>query len=147
MKPGLVSCSWTKLLLDKDARGTKYDDSNLAGSLPSGLFRLPPGKSPIDVTTDYLTKLYEHCIKTLDRLYADLLIVTPIEFWFTMPAMWSDKAQNATKKAARKAGFGTRAGDTVKMITEPEAGVLEAIRTRSKAEGVFEVCYTLIEST
>jgi molecular chaperone DnaK (HSP70) len=63
------------------------------------------------------------------KLTKDLLNVTPIEFWFTMPAIWSDEAQHATRTAAMCAGFGTRSGDSVKMITEPEAAALAAFKT------------------
>jgi molecular chaperone DnaK (HSP70) len=140
VKPALVSCSWTKLLLDRHARSTEYDDINLESSIESGLLRLPPGKTASSVTTDYLSKLYKHCMKILGRHYADLLESTPIEFWFTMPAMWSDKAQNATKMAARNAGFGSRPLDTISMITEPEAGVLAAINSpMSSIDGALEV--------
>ena len=141
----LVNCSWTKLLLDRHARSTQYDDTNLKEPIESGLLRLPEGKSATDVATDYLKKLYEHCMKILGRHYADLLEMTPIEFWFTMPAMWSDKAQHSTRKAAKKAGFGSRHGDSIKMITEPEAGVIAAINSPMKnIEGALEVGITPI---
>jgi molecular chaperone DnaK (HSP70) len=67
----------------------------------------------------------------LQTRYEHLLQVTPIEFWFTMPAIWSDRAQEATRQAARAAGFGTREGDLIQMITEPEAGVHAALTTES----------------
>ena len=145
VKPTYVNCSWTKLLLDRHARATKYDDTNLAEPIESGLSRLPDGKSAAEVATDYLRKLYEHCMKILGRHYADLLDMTPIEFWFTMPAMWSDEAQNSTKVAARDAGFGSRWGDNIKMITEPEAGVIAAINSpMSTIEGALEVRFSII---
>jgi molecular chaperone DnaK (HSP70) len=106
-----------------------------------GLLRLPSGKTAGDVVTDYLKKLHKHCMKILEKHYATILAVTPIEFWFTMPAIWSDQAQNATKNAALKAGFGLRDLDTIHMITEPEAGVIAAMKTQVEiTREALEVC-------
>lgn len=139
VRPGLVGCSWTKLLLDEKAQSTEYDDLDLSNPQESGLLRLPSGKTAVDVATDYLKKLYEHCMDILTKHYADLLIVTPIEFWFTMPAMWRDQAQAKTRRAAMNAGFGTRKNDAIKMITEPEAGVIAAMSSKDRTVGAFEV--------
>lgn len=35
-----------------------------------------------------------------------MIKMTPIEFWLTVPATWSDKAKSATKDAATRAEFG-----------------------------------------
>lgn len=147
LKSNLVSCSWTKLLLDQHARTTEYDDASLKNTVESGLLRLPPGKKAADVVTDYLKKLYEHCMWILGKHYADLLVMTPIEFWFTMPAIWSLKAQKSTREAAIRAGFGSRPKDTIKMITEPEAGVIAAINSPlNNIEGALEVCILQVAS-
>ena len=128
--PLYVSYSWTKLLLDQQPERPDDDDTSLNGMEERGLLRLPPGKRAVDVVTDYLRHFYEHCMMTVERHYGHLLEVTPIEFWFTMPAIWSDQAQSATRLAAKDAGFGSRRLDTIHMITEPEAGVLAAMKTQ-----------------
>ena len=80
-------------------------------------------------------------MKILGKHYADFLEVTPIEFWFTMPALWSDKSQHTTRVAAQRAGFGSRPKDTIRMITEPEAGVIAAMNAQMKSvEGMLKVC-------
>ena len=135
-----VNCSWTKLLLDHHVRPTEYDDKNLGAIVEDGLFRLPPDKTAGDVVTDYLSKLYEHCMKILSRHYADFLTVTPVEFWLTVPAMWSPNAEHTTREAAKKAGFGSRPSDSIKMISEPEAGVIAAINSEIEGiQGAFKV--------
>ncbi|KAF7507831.1 hypothetical protein GJ744_009995 [Endocarpon pusillum] len=133
VKPSSVNYSWTKLLLEPQTERSDHDDTTNSVSEERedrGLLRLPNGKTAVDVVADYLRKLYKHCMRTLKKRYAAFLPITPIEFWFTVPAIWSDQAQNATKQAALKAGFGSRSLDTIRMITEPEAGVLAAMKTQ-----------------
>jgi molecular chaperone DnaK (HSP70) len=130
VEAGMRSYCWTKLLLDQNTFATDYDDPSLREAAGGAGLQLPPGKTAVDVVAAYLSPLYKHCMDRLERkLTKDLLNVTPIEFWFTMPAIWSDEAQHATRKAAMCAGFGTRSGDSVKMITEPEAAALAAFKT------------------
>lgn len=45
-----------------------------------------------------------------------------------MPAIWSDRAQQETREAALRAGFGKRQFDSVSMISEPEAAALYALK-------------------
>ncbi|KAF3480439.1 heat shock 70 kDa protein 12A [Arthroderma uncinatum] len=59
-----------------------------------------------------------------------------MEFWFTMPAIWSDKAQHATREAAKRAGFGSRPGDEIYMISEPEAAAIAALKDHTSNEAL-----------
>ena len=58
--------------------------------------------------------------------------MTPMECWITLPAIWSEEAKDATLTAAKNAGFGSRAGDEIYTIAEPEAA---AVATLSKFTG------------
>jgi hypothetical protein len=128
VKPGAVSYSWTKLLLDKSAKLTEYDDPALRKILDSGLLQLPPGKTAQEVVTDYLRELYKHIMSVLERrTSATLLKTMPIKFWFSMPAVWSNEAQHATRAAAIAAGFGSRPRDKINMIREPEAAAIACL--------------------
>lgn len=137
VEPGMKFYSWTKLLLDKNAPLTKYDDPMLEQATKSGILQLPADKDAVTVVADYLTGVYEHIMRILEKgLTEPILSVSPIEFWFTMPAIWSDQAQAATREAAQKAGFGSRPGrlsDAIYMITEPEAAAIAAL-TRSTTD-------------
>lgn len=137
IEPGVKFYSWTKLLLDKNAPLTKYDDPMLEQATKSGILQLPPNKDAVDVVADYLTGVYDYIMHVLEKgLTKPILSVSPIEFWFTMPAIWSDQAQAATREAAQKAGFGPRLGrlsDAIFMITEPEAAAIAAL-TRSTTD-------------
>ncbi|KAL4789394.1 actin-like ATPase domain-containing protein [Aspergillus venezuelensis] len=133
VEPGMSACSWTKLLLDQNTPLTQYDDSSLETAAQSGILRVPEGKSAVDVAADYLSNVYDHIIKTLEKnITEEALQVTPLEFWFTVPAIWSDQAQNSTKAAAERAGFAGgklgRTNDKVFLVTEPEAAAITALK-------------------
>lgn len=124
------SYSWMKLRLDQHTRLTKFDDISLA-SLPGsreGLLALPPGKDAVELCADYLRCVYDFTFSELERRMSEqVLKITPMEFWVTHPATWSDQAKQATLEAAKRAGFGTRPGDTIHLITEPEAAAVAAL--------------------
>ncbi|PKY00051.1 actin-like ATPase domain-containing protein [Aspergillus campestris IBT 28561] len=121
VQPGMTSCSWTKLLLDVDANLTEFDDDALNHAAALGIFHLPAGKAPVDVVADYLCYIYEHIWKALNKSVGTGPKCLSLEFWFTVPATWSEQAQIKTKEAASRAGFGQRPGDKLFIMTEPEA--------------------------
>ena len=132
VEPGMTAYSWTKLLLDKGIRLTEFDDSALEDETRAGMLRLPDGKTAVDVVSDYLSKVYQHILASIaKRITDESLRITPLEFWFTIPAIWSDQAQHATRTAAQRAGFGStvdRPNDKFFMISEPEAAAVMAIK-------------------
>lgn len=131
VESGMISYSWTKLLLDKDTPAEEFDDETLKLQEAAGMpiLKLPVGKDAVTVAADFLRAVYNHTITTLEKqITAEILAITPMELWFTIPAIWSDEAQNATREAAKRAGFGSRAGDKVFMITEPEAAAIAALK-------------------
>jgi hypothetical protein len=132
VQPGMTAFSWTKLLLDQNAPLTKYDDPGLEKASEMGILRLPEGKTATDVVSDYLSGVYEHILlRIAKQITEDTLRTTPLEFWFTVPAIWSDQAQNATINAARRAGFGSsisRPNDEIFLISEPEAAAITSLK-------------------
>lgn len=139
VEPGMISYSWMKLRLDEHTKVTEFDDISLArlgDSQGDGLLMLPVGKTALDVCIDYLTGVYKYTMQELKRTWGEAIVdATPIDFWVTMPATWSDRAQSDTKTAALTAGFGARASDRIFMITEPEAAAVAAL-TGLVGEGV-----------
>ncbi|KAL4942784.1 hypothetical protein BDV06DRAFT_211602 [Aspergillus oleicola] len=137
VEPGMVSYAWTKLLLDRGTPLTKYDDSALEAASNIGMMLLPENKSPEVLVGDYLAEVYEHILKKIAKsITEETLRVTPIEFWFTVPAIWSDRAQGATRDAAQRAGFaGTlrRPSDRLFLITEPEAAAISVLRKHASS--------------
>ena len=144
VEPGSKSYSWTKLLLDKKALPSLDDDPDLPAAMNSGMFQLPRGKRAVDVVTDYLTKVHGHIIDAIvEKLGGwDILNVTPIEYWLSVPAIWSDEAKSATRDAAIQAGFGARQGDEINLIAEPEAAAFLALKSSvDKTHDLVKVCY------
>ena len=128
VRPSMQSYTWTKLLLDQDgkiANGSTQPDM-IEGN---GLMTIPNFKSnATEVCADFLREIYKYAMEQFNhRFNAEIMEYTTLEFWFTVPAIWSDKAKDETVKAARAAGFGTRNQDTIYMISEPEAGAIAAL--------------------
>ncbi|RJE22726.1 hypothetical protein PHISCL_04942 [Aspergillus sclerotialis] len=135
--PRMKSYSWTKLLLDKNTPLTKFDDNSLRDLYGEGLLSLPRGKTAQKVVEDYLRYLYRHLMHTLEKqLGQAVLKSTPIECYLTMPAIWSDQAQLATREAAKAAGFASRPGDTLAMIAEPEAAAIAAMKPNAGPDAI-----------
>lgn len=141
VEPGMTAYSWTKLLLDKHTPRTKYDDATLESKSGMGMLKLPLGKDAISVCADFLHPIYCHLLQVLEKqITKETLAITPLEFWFTMPAIWSDEAQSATREAAKRAGFGSRLSDSIYMITEPEAAGIATLK-----RSIMDVSNTLVK--
>ncbi|RDW64368.1 Hsp70 family protein [Aspergillus mulundensis] len=121
VEPGMASYSWTKLLLDQGTPLSQYNDSALEEASKIGIMKLPEKKDAVEVAGDYLAEVHQHILRVIGKsITEETLQVTPLEFWFTVPAIWSDRAKDATKKATRRAGFaGTLARriDQIFLIT------------------------------
>ncbi|KAK3897932.1 heat shock protein SSA3 [Staphylotrichum tortipilum] len=130
VRRGMASCSWTKLLLDTSAETSDYDDPSLRSAAGySSLFHLPEGKDAQMVCQDFLTEVYRFVVGNLKmRMTPEVFDMTPIECYLTVPAIWADKARAATWEAAKAAGFGSRKFDEIRMIAEPEAAAIAALR-------------------
>ncbi|CEJ55734.1 hypothetical protein PMG11_01972 [Penicillium brasilianum] len=85
-------------------------------------------------------KIYRYTILYLEkRLGAGVVQASPLNFWFTIPAMWSDKAKEDTLRVAIKAGFKSRPKDDITIITEPEAAAIATLTTLSDEENAYDV--------
>lgn len=105
-----------------------FDDPTLEQNIGLGLLKLPTGFQAAQVCTDFLREIYSYVVKELEqRLSPEVLQVTPLEFLFTVPAIWSDKAKQATIDAAHQAGFSSRNKDSLSLMPEPEAAAIAAI--------------------
>ena len=83
----------------------------------------------IDAVSDYLAKIHETAMFALVQQYDYFFVTnTPIDFVLTVPAVWSDAAKDATRKAAEQTGFGKR----LHLISEPEAAAVYAVKAIQK---------------
>lgn len=126
--PQYKAYSWMKLLLDKHTALTEFDDPDLPDK-SSGMLSLPPGKSAKMVVTDYLRLLCQFAMRELRDVFSEEVIgVTGLDFYFTVPAIWSDAARAATLEAAREAGFASRSNDSISLVPEPEAAGVATLK-------------------
>ncbi|KAF2131051.1 hsp70-like protein [Dothidotthia symphoricarpi CBS 119687] len=138
--PKMISYSWTKLLLDQQARTTDFDDPSLKQSEGEGMLKLPCHKTATDVVTDFLSEIYDWTLQYLEkRVSPEILAVTALEFWFTVPAIWSDQAKDATLSAAMAAGFASGAQDRIFLVLEPEAAGVATLKGFSERNSAASV--------
>lgn len=126
---------FVKLLLDPSQKLPSYVSRE---DLEARLRKV--GKTAVQAAADYLVNLKEHVLEQIVYRFGEsLFAAAKIEFIVTVPAVWSDAAKDATKKAAELAGM-----ENPSMITEPEAAALCALRTiedvNAMAGDVWIVC-------
>jgi hypothetical protein len=133
---GLSRCSNFKLglqaeLLNAHVGGDDISTSSTIIEPPETLlpYTVPTGKDAAKLAEDYLSHLYKYLMQILTAKYTSRLIITPIHFVLTVPAVWDETGQDLTRKVARLAGIGMRDGDTMELIKEPEAAALYAFKT------------------
>jgi hypothetical protein len=130
-------------LLDKNALPGEYDDPTLAKMSGHGMMKLPAFRDAEGVCEDFLREVYKYVSSKLGREMTDSTFEkTPMECWITLPAIWSEEAKDSTLKAARRAGFGSRAGDDIFTIAEPEAAAIATLKKYSgpNAFNPIKVC-------
>jgi hypothetical protein len=129
VEPSMKAYSWTKLLLDKAAANSIYDDPKLSNIAGKGIMELPPFRTAQGVCQDFLSQIRVFLMARLEKEFpGDFLNLTPVECWITVPAIWSDEAKNATRFAAIHAGFASRPMDSINMIPEPEAAAIASLK-------------------
>lgn len=131
VKPEDTSYSWMKLLLDPEL-ASKYDDPSLTASEGAGVLKLPINKKAWELCGDYLTEVCKLAFKSIaKKISIENLQSMPAEFWFTVPAVWSDKAKadtlRAARVAARQAGIKLHRDSQIFLIREPEAAAIATL--------------------
>ncbi|KAI5794264.1 hypothetical protein DFH27DRAFT_502696 [Peziza echinospora] len=126
--------AWFKLLLDQEQESFGSGLVNrTTGHTRATVQKMPKGKQPIDLVTDFLSRIHKHTMKTIYKSYP--LSVTEqfgkekaIKYCLTVPAVWSDRAKNLTKQAARRAGM-NEANSEIRLIGEPEAAAAHCLKS------------------
>ena len=143
VKPGMKSYSWSKLLLDQNARKEEFDDGFLLEGNKESRMELPSGKTAVDVVTDILMGIYSHIMATFIRTTGkQSLKETRITYIVTHPKTWSDEATQKTEEAALGAGFGLREEDSLLLMAEPEAAAVAVLTGDIERQGdLYQVRY------
>lgn len=108
-----------KLLLDEE-QSYRYSPSLRAKKM-LGVLK----KSPVDVSAEYLKKVLEHIHQNLERRFGPAVNNMSKKYVLTVPAVWSDKAKDATMKVAIGAGLPQ---NQLSLLSEPEAAALYTLR-------------------
>lgn len=133
VRPGDTIVQWFKLLLDANTKKSDFDDNLLHECLGQGLLRLPACKDAKEVTTDFLRFLYQHLMQYLEKKITKAAIdETRFRFLVTVPSAWSYAAREATRAAAKDAGFGSQELDEVVLVDEAEASAIWAVHSMDK---------------
>lgn len=106
-------------------RSLPTTSSVLGGYLSDHNWRHPklPHKTALDYAGDYLTRVREYVTAQVlpSRYGAKFLQNQQISYIITVPAIWSDKAKDLTRRAAVTAGIPRK---KLMLITEPEAAAV-----------------------
>ena len=96
-----------------------------------------PGKDPVEMVADYLTKIREHCFAHISKIYGDQMFRSMRkELVVTVPAVWSEIAKDRTLKAVTRANFAT---DKLSLVTEPESAAIYTLKWMTEGANVSEV--------
>lgn len=104
---------------------TGVASSILGGFLTDHQWHHPdlPRKQPVDFASDYLKAIRDYVMEVglTNHLGREFLDKQPIQYVITVPAIWSDKAKDLTRRAAVHAGIPEK---DLCLVTEPEAAAL-----------------------
>lgn len=100
-------------------------DEPSMSSLDSSNWKHPDlvNKEPVDLAADYLKEIRNYIVNVVlpKEFGQNFLANQPLKYVLTVPAIWSDKARDLTKKAAVQARISE---EDLDLITEPEAAAL-----------------------
>ncbi|KAL4747143.1 hypothetical protein BDW72DRAFT_209839 [Aspergillus terricola var. indicus] len=118
-----------------------YVNITYTPSIESKALLLSYGKDAVEATTDYIKQLIGQVKQVPERRLGVDLVDLDSQFILTVPAVWSDKAKDATLRAAVDAGVDMK---HIYLVSEPEAAALYTLRAIQPntvaANDVFTVC-------
>jgi molecular chaperone DnaK (HSP70) len=166
LSPESVAMINTKLELD--AQDNKTDELELILAVLEGMSNLNfqhvraskgypeyTWKSPEEIVTDFLSKIYQVVDREVNQFSTELRAQLPVDIVITVPVVslyifqkhehtmtiaqgWSYQAKNSTLRAVRTAGFNEKnfpnLQDTI-MVTEPEAAAIYTARYLKSLKG------------
>ncbi|KAI9045693.1 Hsp70 family protein [Aspergillus affinis] len=108
-------------------QGLKQMESQSGRPIRAGLFI-----QPVEIISDLLKRLYTEFLAFLaGKSFRSA--VPPIQFWFTLPATWSNPTRMRMLEAINGAGFLSRDVDTIYFITEAESAASYYVNTHSES--------------
>lgn len=133
--------TWFKLGLAQDQGQDIFDDKLLYNGL--GSIKCPASLTYEDLATDYLRAFYEHLLAKIKEQEGEATFdLLALHFILAVPAGWPDVSRHKIQSCAERAGFGSREGDKITLIAEPEAAALAMFHSYSskvEAGGTLKV--------
>jgi len=112
--------SWFKLLLCEGTKKRAAAQRTFLNKVEEDMKCLD--KSAVDVTADYLNRLWGHATTTFKSRFGESYFENlQIKLVLTVPAIWDHHAQELTREAAHKAGMMKRPNMKLELVSEPEA--------------------------
>ncbi|KAI9764968.1 MAG: hypothetical protein M1840_007890 [Geoglossum simile] len=141
--PGASALVWTKLELEQQERRDELwmiltalvgmNDLDYSKIVESAGLPQYPTKDPVDIVAEYLSKVREYLVHTIQDEYSpEYLSTTIVDLVVTVPAVWTDAAKDRTFHAIHKAGFTTKKFKKLRdiiLVTEPEAAAVYTLRS------------------
>ena len=127
VKPAhITQIAYFKLGLQETVRDHyKTSHSQLDGFLKDHNWRHPdlPTKEALDYASDYIKAVHKYVMEEIlpSHLGKEFMANQSLRYVITVPAIWSDKAKDLTRRAAAAAGI---PGKDLDLVTEPEAAAL-----------------------
>lgn len=118
-------------------------ETKLARDYPS-VVTIPTNEIDVEnLVVDYLTALRENFESQLAALPNSIdLQSIPRQYIITVPAIWSERAQDRTRSCAEKAGMGQK--DKVNIVSEPEAAAIRILEEMSEDDYRFKIHDTFV---
>lgn len=119
--------AYFKLLLHRQTMSDSVDVDDIVSKLDDLSIRstwLPSGKTAVNITADYLGRLYQYLQQILSNTYVEKFLATQtVSYVITVPVLWSDRSRVLMLCAAKEAGFN---GEVI-LVTESEAAALYCV--------------------
>lgn len=126
--PDAERVSWFKLLLAEDTLHAKVRESKQLATTRAMLIKFE--KTVVDVTADYLRKLWTFTLDEIKRQDPSSMEGMPFRIVLSVPANWPKIAQDKMRTAAKVAGLLDRQlsglETQLELVGEPEAAAIAA---------------------
>lgn len=116
------ACTWTKVLLDDNYRHAGYKSRVLRKALNSGYLNVPNSHFCEQVIATFLRHLLNSMVPFLEDVPG--YDKQPVEYWFTIPGVYSGAARARMSNAIQNAGYVNRQQDSVHLLSEGEAAAV-----------------------
>lgn len=134
--------TWSKVLLDPEQHHDGHQTGVLSSLVRNGVLRLGPPRKQERVIVDFLRALRIQISTALENTYQTL---PPVEWWFSIPAVWDQQPRQRMMTVITEAGYLSDSLDSVFLITEAEAAAISTFhRAPNLQVGLLDLSQVLL---